>query len=464
MTSTKQNSKISLFFLLAIANLLAAFGGGSILHRALAEVLEKSAFTKHHGDEALIALMIGTVIGLVLVILLEVIKSKWRRISRTAGGLLCFGGALISILLVPIYRVHVNEFQHNQNHEISDGHFWLFYLLLSGLFSLLFVPRILRSDIAAGDKQKIGWVEFCYSAGMVMGILAWTGITKWQGTIAFETVLYMNAGFQISAGLLDIFSSYFSPATDTHKASTAKTKAILPLNWSLYSKVTIAAIALIIGIQVVSFEFRSALEFPVIAFASFYFGTAVAALTYSMIKTKLELPCAARDASGFLTIHFRGKTRRVPFTLFSILAALPLLLAVAGNLYRLTWACSKMVCPNSEPTCLESSKICPVDNFMVQAMLLLLMVISAFLFEWVVLALLDFIGLEAREKNREGLVAMTFGLMGIGAAVSIGLFNYLGIQQRGHYVWLIALVVCVIVASISIRMTKRRAVPEPSFN
>ena len=79
------------------------------------------------------------------------------------------------------------------------------------LFSLLFVPRVLRSDTIAGDKQKIGWVEFCYSAGMVLGLVAWTHLDK-LGQESFQKILYYNVGFQALAGLIDIYSSRLSHA------------------------------------------------------------------------------------------------------------------------------------------------------------------------------------------------------------------------------------------------------------
>lgn len=451
MKTNNQNDKISLLFLLSIANLLAAFGGGAVLQRAIAEVTEMSAFTKKH-DEAVIAFLIGTVIGLILIVLLEVVKSKWRRISRKAGGFLCFGGALISLMLIPIYVQHLGEHKRDPNH-VLDWHFIAFYILLSILFSLLFVPRILRSDIAAGDRQKIGWVEFCYSAGMVIGILVWTGITKWRGSIDFVWVLGINAGFQILAGLMDIYSGHLTPLPAEANGSTGKRKVILPLNRGLYTMVTVAVVALTIGVQAVSIEFRHALgPFPgIILFASFYFGAGVASLMFGMIKTKLELPYLAQGgfASGFLVLHLWGKARRFSFISFSILAALPLLLAVAFNLYRVVRYCSGDI-------------NCPIDNLTV-GVFVLLVAVSAFIFEWVVLALLNFVGMEAKETNREGLVAVTFGLMGIGAATSIGLFTWLGINIVGHYAWLTASVICIIVANIAIRSTNRKVRTAPAL-
>jgi hypothetical protein len=101
---------------------------------------------------------------------------------------------------------------------------------------------------------------------------------------------------------------------------------------------------------------------------------------------------------------------------------------------------------------------------MFKAAFILFIMVSAFLLEWLLLLLLNFIGLEAREKNREDdrLVAVTFGFMGIAGALSIGLLMKFGIGMQAHYSWAITLIACVLVANVAVTLTSRRVIPAPS--
>ncbi|HEX8174367.1 MAG TPA: hypothetical protein VF543_04525 [Pyrinomonadaceae bacterium] len=455
MANNNQNNKINLLFLLAVANLLAAFGGGSVLQRALAEVSGERGSFPERFDEPLVALMIGTAIGLLLIVLMKKVRVKWLPKSRKVGSYFSFAGGLFSIALAVVFNLHKGHPQ-----DKVDGHYYLFYALLSILFSLLFIPRVLRSDIAAGDKQKIGWVEFCYSTGMVLGLLAWTSLVDERAQPEFEMVLYYNVGFQVLAGILDFTSSHLTFADVARPSSSSNIQRPLAFNWDLYIKVTIAVIALTISIQVVTIEFRSAFKGlwqPNIILATFYFGAAIAALMFSMVKTKVELPHSSPKAvSGILAVDIFNKTRRIPFILLSLLTALPLLLVITLNWNR---------CPAQLPCSLKDTQ----DKLMF-AVFVLFITLSAFLFEWIVLALFNFIGLKAKEKNREGLVAITFGSMGIGAAISIFCLKVAqGVLTNSltrHLCWVLILMAGIIIANLAIGSTIRsvRFIPTLRFD
>ena len=460
MGKNNENKKISFLFLVAIANLLAAFGGGTVLNQAIALAIDKEAF-KIWDDGALIAFMIGTTIGLVLLGLINRIKSKWSRASRMAGGYLSFAGAVTAILLAVIYQFHL---QHTADGSLKfqDLDLIAFYFLLSLLFSLLFLPRILRSDATAGDERRLGLVEFCYAVGVVLGLVSWTKLTSWLPNIEFETVLYFDAGFQILAGLLDLSSSRRSLVLASHEPSTpSKSRAKLPLNWGLYTKITIAVVALTIGTQIVAFEFRLALgeSLGIFIMGSFYFGAALSALMYSTIKTNLEFTRAASYVSSFgvIVVRHRDKKMRIPLLLASGLTGLLLLLAVAGNAYRLIW-----VCPG-HMTCLVKGctdinlMYCPVVSNLAKVMFVLLITVAAFLYEWITLVILDLIGAEAKEKNRERLVALTFGLMGIGAAMSIFFLSLFKFYIPGHLCWAVTLIGCLIITNLAVGLSHKRA-------
>ena len=77
--------------------------------------------------------------------------------------------------------------------------------------------------------------------------------------------------------------------------------------------------------------------------------------------------------------------------------------------------------------------------------------IAAFFYEILALAILDRIGLEEKYSARSGMIIRTYGLMGIGAAISFWLF---GITQSSFLGLLATLVVCLACASLAILQRK----------
>lgn len=450
---SQNNRKFNFLFLIAFANLLAAFGGGTVLHLALTVAKQEPEF-KLAWDAPFLALLIGTTIGLVLVGLLNLIKTRWSRASRTAGGYLSFLGALVAIAVAILYQTH------SDNCSGAIGvcrpiELYVYYALLAVLFSLLFVPRILRSDAAAGYKQKIGWVEFCYAMGIVLALVSWPQIEKQIPDL--RTKLYIDAAFQIVAGLIDLASSRLSlrragervadsPDVVADEIIPRKMKA-LPMNRGLFVKLTVAACALTIGIQIVSLEFREALvsEAAPYIFGGFYLGAALSALTYGLVLTKLEFPPTTSWLSSFgvVTITLNRKVHQIKFALISAVTALLLMSAIALN------ASQFIRC--------KGDGGCGMELWVAMVTFVPLTVMAAFLFEWLILTILDMVGFEARQKNRDGLVALSFGLMGMGAAVSVIFFSILEPGLGKHLWWIVTLIASVIVANLAVRSIRKKA-------
>jgi len=87
-----------------------------------------------------------------------------------------------------------------------------------------------------------------------------------------------------------------------------------------------------------------------------------------------------------------------------------------------------------------------------QIFFLLIVFGSAFFYEILALALIDRIGLEDRYASSSGMVIRTYGMMGIGAAISLWLF---GITETTLYGLLGTLACCILLTAIA--TSKRNA-------
>lgn len=444
MESRDQNKKISFLFLLAIANLLAAFGGGTIMSQARAAAEAHHAYA-YNRDDALTAFMVGAAIGMILIGLMKLPQSRLAQRLRILGGYLSFGCAFTSLILAFIYYAHINR-----THSAGCWDMKLFLALLGIRFSLWFIPRVLRSDAAAGYGQHIGWIEFFYSFGMVLGLITWTPrLTKWIGDMdSFVLILIFDAGFQILAGITDLYARR-TPFYSQHFAPSENVRiSPLPIDWGMYAKITLAIVALTIGTQIVAFEFRANLGVwlgPKIM-ASFYAGTAISALIYGRVETKLELPFLfSANRFGALIIDSGNKQRRFSFALISSLAVFPLVIAVVVNLY--------LIPVNCEPTPCSGN-----TGYKTGVAFIVLVAVAAFFFEWIALSLLNFIGVMAKEKQRKGLVAVTYSLMGMGGAIGVGLLSLPEDRTLAHFGLLFTLLICLFVTNAGMWLTARKPV------
>jgi hypothetical protein len=435
MGHSSQQTKTSLLFFLALANLLSAFGGGTVLMQALEASKEKKITV--FGDDAMIAFLVGTVFGLILVTLLRSSRLEGLRSSRLTGGIITLSSAAMSLLLI----IQITWLLPSD----GRGDFLqscTFLLVLVLRFGFGFVPRSLRVDAAAGYGQRIGWVEHTYALGMVLGLIAWRN-SGGTATENLKTVLYFDVGFQIAAGILDILSRHMSFSQRAASKASMPREVPLPIDWSLFTKISMAAISLTIGIQIVMFECRDKFGpgmSPKIM-ASFYFGAALASLVYSQIDMKLLFLSCKRETTR-LVINRDGKQQPISFALVTFIPAAFLLFVIIGNVL---W-------PNS---------VRGAGSFLhatVNITFMLMLAAAAFFLEFIILSIFDFIGEEGLKRHRQGLVALTFGLMGMGGAVFVVVIHKLGLSHgpNAHYSWMIAITVCVIITNLAIRSASKQ--------
>jgi hypothetical protein len=261
----------------------------------------------------------------------------------------------------------------------------------------------LRASTAAGHQQKIAWVELGYYSGMILGLIIW----KFPNVeISFITALIFDAIVQICAGLMDIVANYI-PVTE----NLTKNTATLPTNTiSLKSdkktwgwRLALAVATLTIGIQVIVFNLAHHVSehFSPFILASFYFGVSIAALTCKKYKIYLEWNYFQKNTLGYATIcvDINDKRIGINFLTLGIAAAICVLGAVLFANFN------------------------ALDSGINQILFLSIVFSSAFFYEILALALIDRIGLEDRYANTSGMVIRTYGLMGIGSAISLWLFG-----------------------------------------
>jgi hypothetical protein len=387
--------------MLASANFLAAFGGGAIL------ALSEKAF-KTPGD-TIKTFLIGSTLGLGLLFFL---RAKLAARINSIGGWFAIAGGAVSLIAAAIFS------QHWKCDNSVDYGAWSIYLLLSLRFSLWFVARVQRPDIAAGRHQKIGWVELFYYLGIILG-LSITGYLQPPESSASQrishfilTVLIMDGLLQWLAGGLDLVAQRGSlRAADS---SLTQAPAPLPYNLSWYTRAVVAVVALTIGTQAMTFSFKGIIQYVLPAalkpkssfvLVSFYTGVACASVIYSLKKIQLEWPYATEKYARFATVFFgEGVGRqRIAFHWLSAIGAAFLALVLLGS--QLSIQAGQF---------LSSFKL---------IVFLIFIAIASVIYEILALALFDHIGEEMKRLNRGGMVALAYGFMGLGMLITIFMFD-----------------------------------------
>jgi hypothetical protein len=387
--------------LLAAANFLAAFGGGSILGMA-----DDAFKTPRHTVETF---LLGTTLGLGLLFLL---RSKLFRGAHLTGAWFSFAGGTVSLITAAILWQHLADSQHDDNAA------WAIYLLLSLRFGLWFVARVQRPDIVAGRRRKIGWIELCYYLGVISGIV-------FAGTLQdrlnlIQLVLFLDCLSQWVAGFFDLLARRRAPAATV--ADAAEAVEPLPYNLSWYTRAVLAVVTLTVGTQAVTFGFMGLIKGSSVALpgvgptdpshfilATFYLGVAGASVFYGLKKIRLEWPFATKRLARFATI-FVGedgeRKKSVAFHWLSAIGAAFLAVAIIGNQLSMQAAAFG---PDARLT-LSVVKL---------LFFLLFIAAAAFIYEVLALTLFDHIGEETKRLNRGGMVALAYGFMGLGVTVTL---------------------------------------------
>lgn len=395
-----KSEKESQDYLFALANLIAAFGGGMILGKGI-NVLNLNFLNQG----SILAYFFGTILGLFF---LTRISDKW---SKLLSGWLSILGSGVSFLLLYLFM------HYSVNSKMEGGSAVIFFLLLSLRFGFWFYSRVLRAAAAAGKEQRIAGVELGYYIGIILGLIVWQLL---RIDIIMPLALLLDAILQCLAGIMDLIVKRMVPenkkstlnsqsSLSTSKTDSNQIKSCWRLAWSV--------VFLSIGVQVVTFNFAHSVAewFSPYIIATFYFGVALAAFCYKKYKIRFEWNSTFnQDNNAVICIGDNKLTMSFQFNI--ILNSLAVFLTIVGSYYW-NWG----MIHNSFSVDLDLGEI----------ILLILIVISAFIYEILALALLDRIGIEEQSLKQQNMIIKTYGLMGLMGAISLWILGISNISILG---------------------------------
>ncbi len=404
----------------AVANFLAAFGGGMILGKGIGVI--NTPFLQ---GGSLVAFFVGGVLGLIF------LHSVPEKLSKSLARWFSIGGGLTSLILLSIFE------NYAVNGKLTSIAAALFFFLLSIRFGFWFYSRVIRASATAGQKQRIAWVELGYYVGMIFGLIIW----KFIGIdIALTTALMIDAALQFSAGFLDLRTSQLL-ITQLHSSQPTEQTTITASNKNdgAYDKMSgwrlaFSVVFLTVGVQAVIFNLTHhvAEYFSSFIIAAFYFGASIAAIICKKHKIQLDWKQSIRQDSAYAKIYTgkMGENKSSSYLLIGITSAFFVTLSVFGANYWLT-----------------DSPVVILNLQWGEIFLLLCIFCSAFFYEILALAILDRIGLEEQYSNHKGMIIRTYGLMGIGAAISLWIF---GLTNSSLLGLLFTLIVCLLVSILTV--------------
>jgi hypothetical protein len=382
----KLSGVVGLIGFLGAANFFAALGGGTILGKAMG-VLESEPLLK--GD-SLMALLVGTAVGLGLIIAV-------RKREGLLAGWFSLGTGLLSLVLLLILVLHADA--------IPAGLIaWLFFAILVFRWAFWSVGRTLRAEVAGRLRMTVPWVELLYYVGTVLGLSLWvfSGVN-----VSLRTALIIDLCLQLVAAGLD-WAAARLPVQDSQQApaSCPACPSPLPLTTGLYTRLVVVAVSMTAAVQIVLFGMAHSIGeglakqglTPSVVLAVFYSGAAVAALLCVLGGIKLEWSGQNQNAPrrASLVVH-RLRHRRVP--LITVLLCAAALTVAAVLSVRMTW---------------------------MPPLLVLLPVAAATVCLGVVtLPAFNYIGGMSRAAGRPGKVSLAFGIMCLtGALVLLSIVSF----------------------------------------
>lgn len=388
------------YYFFSFANFIAALGGGMILGKGVGVI--DHPFLQ---GGSILAFFVGTTLGLGF---LQMIPKK---ISQAIARSFSILAAMTALILLYIFK------NYSVNGKLIDLPAIIFFVLLSIRFGFWFYSRVLRASLAAGQQQKIAWVELGYYAGMIGGLIAWTflGIE-----IAITSALIIDACLQFSAGIIDFFAGNSTAPSLQTLPSNVNISSKSSLSWYLVSSI----IFLTIGIQVVIFSLAHHVSshFTPLILAFYYLGALISALFCKKFQILLEWNRTSKISFARVFSGIKTNSRGTSFIIHGILSSLSVAIAILGVIYW-RWGFE-------------------ISTFKIGEILLLLLVfIAAFFYEILALAILDRIGLEDRRSNNGGMLMQAYGLMGIGAAISLWM---LSLSKNSAICLLLTLFLCMV--------------------
>lgn len=413
---TKQDIR---YYFFSFSNFIAALGGGMILGKGVGII--DQPFLK---GGSVLAFFVGTILGLAF---LQMIPKK---ISQSIARWFSILAAITALILLYIFNVY------SVNTKLIDIPAVIFFAFLSIRFGFWFYSRVLRASLAAGQQQKIAWVELGYYAGMIGGLIIWSflGIE-----ISIATALIIDAALQFSAGIIDLFMGKSTlPLNKNINSPNSNEITHIESVWSW--QLAGSVVFLTIGIQVVIFSLAHQVSpyFTSFILAFYYLGAAIGAVFCKKFNILLAWNNVTSNKNSYAKVFLNTKTgsRGMSFIIHGMLSSFCLGIAICGVVYW-QWGNKSMVTENV---------------FELGEMLLLLLVVaSAFFYEILALAILDRMGLEEQGSNRNMLMR-TYGLMGIGAAISLWM---LSMSKNSVSSLFFTLFICV---AFSVFLTKRKQI------
>jgi hypothetical protein len=273
------------YHFLAVANFLAAGGGGIILIAGV--IAPKGAIFK----DTILAFLAGSVIG---VMLERVVPRGWARPLAPWFSLSVAATSVILFWFIPRTDAGV---------RLGSAAELLFIVLLSIRFSLSFFARSVRAESAKSAKSEengIALAELGYYAGMALAIMGWSrlGLSMWEALLA-------DALLQCITGLIDLFTlgslrrRTAAAENDTGQVSGPPAAVPAPVaapgappsfdrGW--YWRMSSAVVCLTVGFQAVLLGLSAWDDkgWSPYLLGWFYVGLALAALTCRLLKLKFD--------------------------------------------------------------------------------------------------------------------------------------------------------------------------------
>lgn len=312
--------------------------------------------------------------------------------------------AAASMILIVLYRRGANA-----GGSVTGPLALAFFSLLCIRFCLWFLPRVLRSKAAAGHQQKLAWVELFYYAGMIVGLVVWRIIGL---PASLVVALGVDALLQAVAAVLDFLSGRGDITVAGGRQTITEAQAEVPVLMGGVSwvRMAIAVVALTVGIQIVAMNLAHDLAGGRLApyvLAVFYLGVAVAAIACGTAKATFGWPHDGPVAGRFARLAMH----RFRFPYGIVVAAAGLGICMASVSTGRGWSVG---------------------------LVLGCIIVAAFLYEVLALALLDRIG----EEHATGVV-WAYGFMAFFGAAVLWMLEAAGAGLPGN---LATASICVVAA------------------
>ncbi len=385
--------------LLIGANFLASIGGGKVLSAG-----EGVSGLGVLGSGSLLALLIGSALGLGLLITARRFLLQWALVG------LSFATVFSSlILIVLLWRDNlaqhgVSTVWNGGNHPLSQSEAWLFFLVLVLRCGLWFAGRSLRSDRAGSLRPSwLAFTEMAYFLGFIVGLLIGPISLAGRGNVISTLLLDVLLLSIVFYG--DFFGGRLTPpqcTPDIQQPVGEKVMSEPVLFWRLtaaFATSTIACQVVILHVVDILAQIRQS-TWPTwsnFTLAAFYLGVALAAALCAWAR-----PTLATGGADWGRLAFRSGRQMVhiPLMLLITFAAILTLGGIFGVMNVAQQG--KVLTPWSTVGILSLATVGG----------------GAALFEILVLALLGRI-----RSGGSGAVALAFGIVATVAAVALFLMT-----------------------------------------